>query len=68
MIDGDVSLVRLGPDYMEEVISAEEQFGFDFDDAYQYVAAEKHGLILVSFDSDFDKTDRGRKTPRDVLK
>jgi hypothetical protein len=35
----------------------------DFDDAYQYTAAEKHNLILLSFDTDFDRTSRGRKTP-----
>lgn len=68
LIDGAVSLVRLGPADMEEVVSVKGRFGLDFDDAYQYVAAEKYGLVLLSFDSDFDKTDRGRKTPRDVLK
>jgi hypothetical protein len=26
----------------------------DFDDAYQYTAAGEHGLVLVSFDTDFD--------------
>jgi hypothetical protein len=39
----------------------------DFDDAYQYVAAEKYGLTIVSFDSDFDKTERGRVTPAQAL-
>jgi predicted nucleic acid-binding protein len=37
----------------------------DFD-AYQYVAAEKHDLVIVSFDADLDHTERGRKTPADV--
>ena len=36
-------------------------------DAYDYVAAEKHDLVLVSFDSDFDRTELGRKTPGEVL-
>jgi predicted nucleic acid-binding protein len=44
-----------------------EQFNLDFDDAYQYLAAEKHGLILVSLDSDFDRTERGRQTPVEAL-
>lgn len=35
----------------------------DFDDAYQYVAAEIHGLKLVSLDADFDRTPNGRLTP-----
>jgi predicted nucleic acid-binding protein len=45
-----------------------KQFNLDFDDAYQYVAAEKHDLTIVSFDSDFERTGRGRKTPAEVLK
>ena len=39
-----------------------QQFSLDFDDAYQYVAAEKYGLTIVSFDNDFDRTERGRET------
>lgn len=44
-----------------------QRFNLDFDDAYQYVAAEKYDLTLVSFDSDFDQTERGRRTPAEVL-
>ena len=65
-IDGAVSLVRLQPEDMAKVVSIQGQFQLDFDDAYQYVAAEKHGLMLVSLDADFDRTDRGRKSPADV--
>ena len=43
------------------------EFNLDFDDAYQYTAAEKHDLTIVSFDADFDRTKRGRKTPWEVL-
>lgn len=39
----------------------------DFDDAYKYVAAELHGLKLVSFDADFDRTPNGRLTPAAAL-
>jgi len=49
-------------------VHAIEQFGFDFDDAYQYSAAEKYNLTIVSFDSDFDRTPRGRKTPAEIRK
>ncbi|MBN2466385.1 PIN domain-containing protein [candidate division WOR-3 bacterium] len=44
-----------------------KRFKLDIDDAYQYVAAKRHDLTLVSFDADFDRTDRGRKTPADIL-
>jgi uncharacterized protein len=43
------------------------EFKLDFDDAYQYVAAEKHDLSLVSFDADFDRTSRGKTTPAELL-
>ena len=52
---------------IESVIEASEKFTLDFDDAYQYAVAEKYDYTLVSFDSDFDNTDRGRKTPGEVL-
>lgn len=64
---GQVRLLRLGLPDMAAIAEAARRFGFGFDDAYQYVAAEKHDLTLVSFDADFDRTDRGRKTPAEVL-
>jgi hypothetical protein len=39
----------------------------DFDDAYQYGASLKHGLEIVSFDADFDRTAEGRLFPADVV-
>ena len=38
-----------------------QKFNLDFDDAYQYAVAEKYDLQLISFDKDFDSTERGRK-------
>jgi predicted nucleic acid-binding protein len=61
-------VVRLDLDEVAGVATRAAALGLDFDDAYQYVAAEKHNLTLVSFDADFDRTERGRKTPADVLK
>jgi predicted nucleic acid-binding protein len=59
--------IRLDTTDLKEIMSVRMRFRLDFDDAYQYVAAEKHDLTLVSFDADFDRTDRGRKTPADIL-
>lgn len=42
-------------------------FNLDFDDAYQYTAAELHGLSLVSLDADFDRTPLARLTPAAAL-
>ena len=43
------------------------RFKLDFDDAYQYALADKYGLTILSYDRDFDRTDRGRKTPKEIL-
>ncbi|HTW90636.1 MAG TPA: PIN domain-containing protein [bacterium] len=59
--------IRLDTADLKEVMGVRKRFRLDFDDAYQYVAAKKNDLTLVSFDADFDRTDRGRKTPADVL-
>jgi predicted nucleic acid-binding protein len=64
---GRVRLLRLGPSDMAAIAESARRFSFDFDDAYQYVAARKYDLTLVSFDADFDRTDRGRKTPADIF-
>ena len=66
-VDGSVGLMALGSADMWRLNAASEAFNLDFDDAYQYVTAEQHGVELVSFDNDFDRTKRGRLTPREVL-
>jgi predicted nucleic acid-binding protein len=66
-IDGAVSLVHLEPEDMQHIARVIDRFGLDFDDAYQYAAAEKYGLTIVSFDSDFDRTDLGRRIPAEVV-
>ena len=65
--DGGVVLIRLEPEDTQQIIQVVERFNLDFDDAYHYVAAEKYNLTLVSFDSDFDRTERGRKAPAEIL-
>ncbi len=64
--DSAVRLIRLDTAGLKEVPIVRRKFGLDFDDAYQYLAAEKYNLTLVSFDSDFDRTEHGRKTPAQV--
>jgi hypothetical protein len=67
LLTGGIRLVRLGLEDMQDIVHASRRFNLDFDDAYQYVAAEKYSLIIVSFDGDFDRTERGRRTPTEVL-
>jgi predicted nucleic acid-binding protein len=66
-LDGAVKLVHLEPEDIEDLVHVIDQFSLDFDDAYQYIAAEKYQLTLVSFDGDFDKTEHGRKTPSEAI-
>ncbi len=66
-INGAVCLVTVPPTLMDKVASAMKGFGLDFDDAYQYVAAEQTDARIVSYDKDFDRTDRKRLLPADIL-
>ena len=65
--DSGVVKLHLDTSDFKELLNIIRQFKLDFDDAYQYVAAIKYGYTLVSFDSDFDRTKLGRKTPAEVL-
>lgn len=66
-VDGAVTLLSLKPEETQDLVDAIDRYHLDFDDAYQYVTAEKNGLILVSFDGDLDKTPKGRKAPAEIL-
>ena len=64
---GGVMLLHLGAEDIPQVLEVMQRFRLDFDDAYQYAVAEKYDLTLVSFDADFDRTPRGRRTPGQIL-
>ena len=49
------------------LVNIAQRFNLDFDDAYQYAVAEKYNLEIVSFDTDFDRTERRRKTPDEIV-
>ncbi len=68
LIDSNVRLVSIPANKMQRVVEIMDRFGLDFDDAYQYVAAELEKATIVSFDKDFDKIEQGRLTPMQVLK
>lgn len=66
--DTAVTRIRLDVADLRRLLEVRREFRLDYDDAYQYVAAEKHNLALVSYDSDFDRTTRGRTAPADNTK
>ena len=65
--EAQIACIRLDSSGLKQALALCQQYQIDFDDAYQYVAAEKHDLIIVSFDKDFDRTTRGRKTPAEII-
>jgi predicted nucleic acid-binding protein len=65
-VNGSVSMVSLDTEDMKRVVSVIEDFNLDFDDAYQYIAAQNYNLTIISFDKDFDKTELGRKSPETI--
>lgn len=67
LITGGIHLVQIGLENMQRVMQTSQSLNLDFDDAYQYVIAELYDLTIVSFDADFDRTPRKRKTPTEVL-
>ena len=64
---GDVHRLMLPLDGLKEILQWMRRFRLDFDDAYQYSIADRYGLTIVSFDTDFDHTERGRKTPGQIV-
>lgn len=63
-----ITKILLDSEDLKKLISVHKKQKLDFDDSYQYLAAEKHNLTIVSFDTHFDRTDLKRKTPAEILK
>ncbi len=63
IIEGGIRVIPLSPLDMPTVVEHSNQFSLDFDDAYQYSVCKKYNLEIVSFDSDFDRTDLQRIIP-----
>ena len=66
IVDG-VSILSLPPEDLKTLDLTADKFNLDFDDAYQYTVAAKYEMQLISFDTDFDRTERKRKEPVEVL-
>ena len=62
----DIGIISLSPDELRQIPTVCTQYGMDFDDAYQYVAAGANNLQLVSLDHDFDRIPTGRVHPKDI--
>ena len=67
VVEGGIWVVSLPPEALLRLEPTMKELRLDFDDAYQYLAAEWEQATIVSFDRDFDKTPRGRLTPAQLL-
>lgn len=67
IIQRRVNTLHLAAAHLRSVVAAMQAHHLDFDDAMQYFTAEHYDLKLVSFDTDFDRTPRGRMTPAQAL-
>ena len=65
--DGNVQILSLNLEDMFSLLEFVKKFNLDFYDAYQYTIAEKYNLQIISFDENFDRTERKRKEPLDIL-
>jgi predicted nucleic acid-binding protein len=61
VVEAGVNIISLKAEEMYDVLEAASNFKLDFDDAYQYVSARNSNLELLSFDTDFERTDIKRK-------
>lgn len=62
-----VDVISLEASDLPQVANNAQLYGLDFDDAYQYTAAELHNLRIVSLDADFERTPQGRELPSNLL-
>ncbi len=67
IIASGIRVLSLPPEHFTKITGAADRFHLDFDDAYQYAVAEQYGLSIVSFDKDFDRTEKGRMEPQDLF-
>ncbi|MBZ0258894.1 PIN domain-containing protein [bacterium] len=65
-VDGGGALIHLEPEDIKRILRTMDQYGLDYHDAHQYVAAEKYHLGIVSYNEAFDSTPLGRKTPAQI--
>lgn len=68
IISSGIRVLSLAPEDFSIITGAAGRYHLNFDDAYQYAVAEKNGLSIVSFDRDFDCTEKGRAEPKDLFR
>ena len=68
IIASGIQVLSLEPGSFSGIVDAAGRFHLDFDDAYQYEVSIRHNLSIVSYDRDFDRTEKGRVEPQDLFR
>ena len=63
IIRAGIAVIGLDPQELLALPEVSKRFRLDFDDSYQYAVAQKYSLEIISFDADFDRTEKGRMIP-----
>jgi len=64
----NIEIVKTNLSEEREIAEVSQNISLGFDDALQYSVAKRENVeAIISFDSDFDKTDLERKEPEEVL-
>jgi hypothetical protein len=63
-----IRVISLAPEQFSKITRAADRFRLDFDDAYQHAVAEQYKLSIISFDKDFDRTEKGRVEPQELFR
>ena len=50
-----IKILTLSEELYSDLGEVKEEYGLDFDDAYQFKTAEEYGLSIVTQDKDFEK-------------
>lgn len=66
IVDG-IGILSLSTEDLRTLELVVDKYNLDFDDAYQYAATVKYDMQLISFDTDFDRTERKRKEPIELI-
>ena len=67
ILNTGIRILKLTPTQTLRVINASTELKLDFDDAYQYIISEVFNLEIISFDQDFDKLEKGRRKPNELI-
>jgi predicted nucleic acid-binding protein len=67
VIGTNIRRIVLAPHELKKLAGNAKIFDLDFDDLYQYISAKELNCRIVSFDSDFDRTEMGRLSPKQAI-